>query len=176
MSEQKSIKPRLFIDFVCDIIKTMRKFLFSFICVCFVLLTVGWHAPLEGQSVDDFITRVQESLTLNDLSSFYGAFSLDMRGEIQEKIKKRMFNHWEISTGYEESDDIDKQLIRIFDLLKDKIDILNQLRDQYSLEFRFDIVPIVEDDKKPAIYFEHWFIDFIHAINATVDIDLHVYS
>ncbi|HEX9976257.1 MAG TPA: DUF4279 domain-containing protein [Dehalococcoidales bacterium] len=88
----------------------------------------------------------------------------------------RRFNNWEISTGYEESNDINIQLTRIFDLLKNKVSVLNELRDAYNLQFRIDVVVIVENGEKPAMYFDHWFIDFVHEIEAEVDIDLYIYS
>ena len=69
---------------------------------------------------------------------FLGFSAQSQEVEIQGKVRKRRFNHWEISTGYEESNNMKTQLIKIVDLLQEKIDILNQLRDQYDLEFFLD--------------------------------------
>ena len=59
-----------------------------------------------------------------------------LKGDIIEgKHYLRRASNWVISTEYEETLIIENQLIKIYDLLKDKIEILNELRIEYNLEY-----------------------------------------
>jgi len=88
----------------------------------------------------------------------------------------RRSNIWQLSTGYEESFDINDQLVKIYDLLKSKVDILKELREQYNLEYFIYIVPQIVNNETPAMSLERWFIDFVHEIRADIEIDLYIYS
>jgi hypothetical protein len=98
----------------------------------------------------------------------------------QPTIKKssppRYFSLWEIDTGHEESLDANFQLVKIYDLLKGKVEILKQLKSEYKLIYFIEIVPHVENGETPALYLENHIIEFAHEIKATVDIDLYIYS
>ena len=61
--------------------------------------------------------------------------------------------------------------------LKDKIPILNQIREQYDAAFTIEVVPeIYPGGSTPALGPDLEIIDFCHAIRAEIDIDLYVYS
>jgi hypothetical protein len=89
------------------------------------------------------------------------------------KDKKRQFNRWQISTSYEPTFDINDQLIKLYEILKGQVTILNNLRVQYELEYEICVTIKIFDDKKPAIYFDHWLIDFAHEIGAIIAMDLY---
>lgn len=91
-----------------------------------------------------------------------------------EKIKRKETS-WIISTGYEESLDINEQLEKIVELIKDKKTILKKLEMESNLEYIFGIVVNVENNEKPAMYFNRKFIEFANNINAEFYIDLYVY-
>lgn len=83
---------------------------------------------------------------------------------------------WILSTGYEESLDINDQLYKMMSRIIIKIDILNDLKQEDSLEFIFAIVINVEEDTKPAMHFEKQFIEFAYHLKAEFYIDLYNYS
>ena len=91
-------------------------------------------------------------------------------------VKPRWNSRWIISTGYEESLNIDDQIRIIYEMLKDKVGILNELREKYSLTFHLRVVPKIEDNEKPSMFFGPYIIDFVHDIKATIDIDLYIFS
>lgn len=86
---------------------------------------------------------------------------------------KRKDTSWIISTGYEESLDINEQLERIVELIKDKSIILKELERGFNLEYIFGIVVNIENNEKPAMYFNRDFIGFANEINAEFYIDLY---
>jgi hypothetical protein len=84
------------------------------------------------------------------------------------------FSTWEIATDYEPSCDVNVQLKILYTFLENKVDILNQLKARYELDFHIVIVIKIEKGETPAIYFEKWLIDFAYSIGAIIDIDLYV--
>ncbi len=98
----------------------------------------------------------------------------DRIGKGSEKVRR--FSYWGISTGYEESDDVSVQLAKALDPLKDKSRVLNELREEYGLEYRIDIVPRIGEKDPPLISLDHWVIDLAQSIRARVWVDLYVYS
>lgn len=95
---------------------------------------------------------------------------------VRTDSRPRWFSLWEISTGNEESFDINDQLLKIYNLLKDKVSVLNELRGEYNLSYTIEIIPKIEDNEKPALYLDNYIIDFAHEIKAIIDIDLYIYS
>ena len=99
-----------------------------------------------------------------------------MKGEnIKNRDLKREYSCWIISTGYEESLDINSQLFKMLNLLKSKKKDLQYLRDKYSLEYRFDIVINIENNEKPAIFLNSEVIGFANDIKAEFDFDIYIY-
>lgn len=101
---------------------------------------------------------------------------INRRSSLGEKAKPRWFSHWSIATEDEESCDINIQLKKIYKMLKDKVTILNELRDKYSLSYTIEVVTKIEDNEKPSMYFEQYIIDFAHDVLAQIDIDLYIFS
>jgi hypothetical protein len=99
-----------------------------------------------------------------------------IKSDEPKKTKPRRYSLWEIGTGIEESLDIDVQIKKVYEILKGKVEILNELRDKYALTFHLEIIPSIEDNKKPWMHFEDYIIDFLNDIKATMDIDLYIFS
>ena len=91
-------------------------------------------------------------------------------------IQKRKETCWIIGTEYEESLDTDEQLYKVLDLLERKAGLLKELREMYDLKFKIDIVVKVENRQPPSMTFGQRIIDFVHEINAWIDIDSYIYS
>jgi len=88
-------------------------------------------------------------------------------------IPIHMTNYWRISTSEEESQDVNVQIVKIVQILGDKIDTLNRFRHQHDLEYVMFIVIYVRDGQTPACGLSSSFIDFIQSIKASIDIDLY---
>ncbi|MFC3343425.1 DUF4279 domain-containing protein [Paenibacillus abyssi] len=83
---------------------------------------------------------------------------------------------WELSTGYQESTDINDQLYLLLDTLENKVSELIRIKDEYKVSFTFMIVINIENNETPAMCLEQRFISFVHTINAGVDFDLYIFS
>ena len=94
----------------------------------------------------------------------------------QSSNKKHWQSSWQISTGYEESYNIDNQLKKIYEVLKDKVNILKEIKDEYSLTFIVGVVPQIENNETPGMSFEQYILDFVHNVGAIIDIDLYIFS
>lgn len=88
----------------------------------------------------------------------------------------RQYTSWELGTDYEQSYDISEQLDFVLNQLEGKEELLNQVRENYELAYRFTIVIQIENNEKPAMYLDRRFIHFADSIGADVDFDLYVYS
>ncbi|MGE7662878.1 DUF4279 domain-containing protein [Peribacillus sp. NPDC097197] len=90
--------------------------------------------------------------------------------------KRRKHTDWILSTGYQESYDINDQLNLILKSLVGKTEELNQLKKKYDLEYLFMIVIEIVNDEKPAMYLEKNMIDFSSRIQAEIQFDLYIIS
>lgn len=96
--------------------------------------------------------------------------------KIRNKEIKRKETCWTISSGYEVSLDINNQLEKVLCIIKPKRNILNKLREQFQLDYKFIIVIRVEENQSPAIYLEQDVIEFANDIKADFDFDLYILS
>ena len=95
---------------------------------------------------------------------------------INNKNFKRKYSCWSISTGYEESLDINEQLNKILLKIFDKKDVLKEIKELLAVEYRLDIIINIEGNEKPAIYLESETIEFANDIKAEFDFDLYINS
>lgn len=85
--------------------------------------------------------------------------------------RTRSQGSWAKYTEREESVDVSKQLVKIYDLFKDKLSVLNELREEHDLMCILSIVVYVSGLETPAMTLSPWFIDFVHSIKAEIEID-----
>lgn len=93
---------------------------------------------------------------------------------VSTKTLYRKETDWTLSTGYQESYDINNQLHVILKSLKEKTEQLKQLKKKYDLEFLFMVVIQVENNESPAMYLQKNIIDFASSIQAEIHFDLYI--
>ena len=93
---------------------------------------------------------------------------------VSTKTLYRKETDWTLSTGYQESYDINNQLHVILQSLEGKTEQLKHLKKKYSLEFLFMVVIQVENNESPAIYLQKNIIDFVSSIQAEIHFDLYI--
>lgn len=96
--------------------------------------------------------------------------------ENRKKDIKRKFNCWFLGTEYENSYDINNQLKKIVNIIKNKKSELNELRNSMNLEYMFEIVINIENNETPAVYLDSYMIEFANSIKAEFDFDIYVFS
>jgi hypothetical protein len=98
-------------------------------------------------------------------------------GDITGIIKSpKRHTCWIINTGYDESLDIDKQLLKLFNILKDKTAILKHIKSEFHLELTVCIVIKVEKGEVPAMHIDSYIINFTHEIEASIEFDFYYFS
>lgn len=95
---------------------------------------------------------------------------------VSTKIRYRKETDWTLSTGYQESYDINNQLNVILKFLEEKTEQLKYLKEKYGLEFLFMVVIQVENNESPAMYLRKDIIDFASLIQAEIHFDLYIFS
>ncbi|PGU41587.1 DUF4279 domain-containing protein [Bacillus cereus] len=90
------------------------------------------------------------------------------------KTLYRKETDWTLSTGYQESYDINNQLHVILKSLEEKTEQLKQLKKKYDLEFLFMVVIQVENNESPAMYLQKEIINFASSIHAEIHFDLYI--
>ncbi|SIQ79809.1 protein of unknown function [Bacillus cereus] len=93
---------------------------------------------------------------------------------VSTKTLYRKETDWTLSTGYQESYDINNQLHVILKSLEEKTEQLKQLKKKYDLEFLFMVVIQVENNESPAMYLQKNIIDFASSIQAEIHFDLYI--
>lgn len=85
----------------------------------------------------------------------------------------RLETAWELSTGYQESFDVDEQIEQIIGPLKNKASAINKLKEEYGLECGFSIVIKMENGYTPGFHLSTEQMEFANSIKADFDIDLY---
>ncbi|HDR6310819.1 TPA: DUF4279 domain-containing protein [Bacillus cereus] len=94
---------------------------------------------------------------------------------VSTKTLYREETAWTLSTGYQESYDINNQLQDILKSLEGKTEQLKHLKKKYDLQFLFTVVIQVENNESPAMYLQKDIIDFASSIQAEIHFDLYIY-
>ncbi|MDW3036107.1 MULTISPECIES: DUF4279 domain-containing protein [Bacillus cereus group] len=94
---------------------------------------------------------------------------------VSTKTLYRKETNWALSTGYQESYDINNQLYVILKSLEEKTEPLKQLKKKYDLEFLFMVVIQIENNESPAMYLQKDILDFTSSIQAEIHFDLNIY-
>ncbi|MEB9505982.1 DUF4279 domain-containing protein [Bacillus anthracis] len=93
---------------------------------------------------------------------------------VSTKTLYREETAWTLSTGYQQSYDINNQLYVILKSLEEKTEQLKQLKKKYDLQFLFMVVIQVENNESPAMYLQKDIIDFASSIQAEIHFDLYI--
>ncbi|MBA4535360.1 DUF4279 domain-containing protein [Brevibacillus halotolerans] len=83
---------------------------------------------------------------------------------------------WQISTGYQESYDINDQLNPQLHQLEMKTNELLEIKRLFNASFMFMVVIQIENNESPATYLESRIINYSSTINAEIHFDLYVSS
>ena len=98
-------------------------------------------------------------------------------GDIRNDGSLYDFSSWTCGRCDEYDVCVENQMRKTISGLLDKIDILNQIRNDFDVSFYLEVVPeIYVDDINPCLAPSLDVIDFCHATRTEIDIDLYIYS
>lgn len=98
------------------------------------------------------------------------------KGVVSTRVKQRLETDWTLSTGYQDSYDINDQLKPLLSKLEGKQNALTHLKNKYNIEYLFMVVIEIENNRTPATYLEKDVIDFAAAVGAEIHFDMYVYN
>lgn len=98
-------------------------------------------------------------------------------GDLRRNGTRYDFALWEIGKCTEYDVEVDNQMRKTIALLQDKIQLLNQIREENDVIFVLEIVPsIYVGDMNPCLAPSLDVIDFCYATRTEIDIDMYVYN
>jgi hypothetical protein len=110
-------------------------------------------------------------LEFEKINSFLNIAEYKIRSKDSFPIKEFAKDYWSIDTGYEQSEDINIQIKKIYSKIRFKVDKINKLKDLFCAEVGFVVTVKQQAEFLPAIYFENEFIKFAAAIGADINMD-----
>jgi len=105
--------------------------------------------------------------------------STEKRGEPNKgAYKPRIFpfTQWTYSTGLIETLDFEMVTMKIVDVFKEKVDIINKLKSDLGLEAKFRAVTYVRQGMSPGYSIPIEVMQFAMSIGAELDIDQYIYE
>lgn len=99
-----------------------------------------------------------------------------VKGEkLENKTTPNIETSWSLETGFEDSFDINVQLLKLLKDMRIKQDILNEIMIKFNLNINIIISIVIYCSKEgsPAIYLEKETIQFLSQIDAMIDIDIY---
>ena len=98
-------------------------------------------------------------------------------GDLRKDGSVHTFSCWTCGKCDEYDVNVDNQMRKTISGLLNKIDELNQIRNDFDVCFYLEVVPeIYVDDINPCLAPSLDVIDFCHATRTEIDIDLYIYS
>lgn len=98
-------------------------------------------------------------------------------GDLRRNGTMYDFALWEIGRCTEYDVEVENQMRKTIALLLNKIQLLNQIREENDVSFVLEIVPsIYVGDINPCLAPPMDVIDFCHATRTEIDIDLYIYN
>ena len=98
-------------------------------------------------------------------------------GDLRRNGTKYDFALWEIGRCSEYDVEVENQMRKTISLLRDKIPLLNRIREENDVSFVLEIVPtFYVGDINPCLAPSLDVIDFCHATRTEIDIDMYVYD
>ncbi|MDQ0059999.1 DUF4279 domain-containing protein [Paenibacillus harenae] len=80
---------------------------------------------------------------------------------------------WEIGTEYEETFDLEEQIIKVIKQLENKEEIIDEICETYRLKCYFMIVIIINEGDTPAVTINKEFIRMANHIGAEIHFDIY---
>ena len=87
---------------------------------------------------------------------------------------KRFYTCWKYQVGPVQSLDVDDVLNQLYDVFNPKVDVINELMQQYDLNVKIVLVIEMENGQTPGLVISPAFSRFTSSLDALIDIDMYV--
>jgi Domain of unknown function (DUF4279) len=117
---------------------------------------------------DDFpINEVTRRLEITPTESYKKGDSISANSSLRRKETS-----WEFGTDYQNSLDVNEQLLQVMNRLREKCSIINDLQAEFGLTSKIYIVIAMVNGQAPALYLEKDILAFASNIEAEIEVDL----
>ncbi|MDG5472041.1 DUF4279 domain-containing protein [Jeotgalibacillus sp. ET6] len=130
---------------------------------------VDFQLEAEDFSLEDVTARLSISPTLTYKK---GDLIHHMEGS---SPRLQRSTRWHYGTEEEESIDVKVQLDRVLSMLHGKEDVINALKEELNAACTIGIVIYIEEGTTPGLHLDLPQLNFIHSIQAEVDVDLYAH-
>jgi len=79
---------------------------------------------------------------------------------------------WRLETEYINTIDVDSEIRKVYDLLRDKREVFNEIKSRFSVMYKFVIVIYFDDN--PILSIERDIVKFAAEIDASFDFDTYI--
>lgn len=115
---------------------------------------------------------------VSSISQRLGIESADCKMRKETKISpltnKHIEGFWTLKTEERKETDLKVVLNELMGKIACRLSEIKKICDENQGTVIFDIVPFFDSNNKPALYFEKDFLDVVHYLNATIQIDMYV--
>ena len=115
---------------------------------------------------------------VNEITKMIGIEPTDCKCRCETRVSpltnKQIDGYWTIRSRVVDEWDLKVVLDDLISLFADKLLEIKAICDNDGGEVIFDIVPSFCPNNTPAIYFDRDFLDVVHYLNATIQIDMYV--
>lgn len=94
-------------------------------------------------------------------------------------IQSQKYSSWQLTSTSDELLNMDKLVNEVVSQLSDKIELINKLKDQYSLDTVLEVVMYIdinEEESTPFLGHNIEVINFLHGTGTTTDVDIYRYN
>lgn len=97
------------------------------------------------------------------------------KGELSKNLHTtKTYDCWIYETGYKITDDVNDLLNIIHSVFDDKKHQIKVIANKFDLDISLDIIIKMENGDTPALYFGKNIIDFVHYLDAEIDVDMYI--
>ena len=115
---------------------------------------------------------------VNEITESIGINPTECKSRCETRVSpltnKQIEGYWSLKSRVFNECDIKVVLDDLISSFANKLSEIKAICDINSGDVVFDIVPSFCSDNTPAIYFDRDFLDIVHYLNATIQIDMYV--
>lgn len=90
--------------------------------------------------------------------------------------RRSTLTQWKYSTGVIETLDFEKELLKIVSIFKNKVDLINELKDELGVKTSICAVTNVYNGRSPGYSFPIEVMKFAVSIDTSIEIDEYIYE
>ncbi len=96
------------------------------------------------------------------------------KGDIGKNGRQALFSSWDAEKSDIDRLDVEAQCMDTIKNLRNKVSILNQIKEQYDVNYYIVIVPKIYGEEQPFMNFNKEIIEFCYLSGTTITVDMYI--